>query len=154
MMSKSLCSALVLGSMVLASTAFADNSAKTTDTDLAPGYSACMAKAKNVDDKLVCIDDAATYLNSVIDKNFAAIKEKCKSTTHEPSDCMQAAQKAQEAYINYYDMMAVILTYLNPDNSDTGMAQVNEKLNEISKFQAQFTDINFDNKSKKQLIAT
>ena len=29
------------------------------------------------------------------------------------------------------------------------MAQVNEKLNEISKFQAQFTDINFDNKSKK-----
>lgn len=45
-MSKYLCSALVLGSMVLASTAFADNSAKTTDTDLAPGYSARMAKAK------------------------------------------------------------------------------------------------------------
>ena len=46
----------------------------------------------------------------VTDKNFAAIKEKCKSTTHDPSDCMEAAQKAQEAYINYYDMMAVILT--------------------------------------------
>ena len=82
--------------MVLASTAFADNSAKTTDTDLAPGYSACMAKAKNVDDKLVCIDDAATYLNSVIDKNFAADQEKCKSTTHDRSHCTaQAAQSSR-----------------------------------------------------------
>lgn len=134
--------AMALSSLVAMSSAcLAAQNSNLQESELAPGYNQCISQAKNAEDKLSCIDDAAHYLSELSDKNFAAIKEQCKTLGKDASDCIAAADRAQNAYIDYYDKMAVIITYLNPKQNDEGSVEINEKLNEISKFNAHITNL-------------
>ena len=138
-MSKKLIASVVLGSVLFSLPALAD--------EISLGYDKCMASAKSAEAKLDCAAYAGDYLLEKMEKNFASMKDRCKLLpSSDAKACEVAADKAQNAYIDYYDKMAVVLTYLatTQGHDDAARVGLNQTLNEITKFQGEILEAGID----------
>lgn len=126
-MTKKLVASLVLGSVLFSLPALADDS---------EAYEKCMAGAKNAEAKLDCIAYEGDRLLEQMEQKFAEFKDKCKLLpANDAKDCVATADNAHNAYLDYYDKMAVPLTYLatTQGQDDAARVELNKTLNELTK---------------------
>lgn len=113
-MRKTLCALAAVSAVLFSGVAYA--------ADMPPGYDRCMDRAKTFNDRLACVQEAEIYLGKQAEDTYEALKKSC-SETENARECMAAAERAHNAYIDYCNKMAVVQGYMN--NVEGNEARIN-----------------------------
>lgn len=125
MMRKTLCALAAVSAVLFIGVAYA--------ADMSPDYDRCMDRAKTFNDRLACVQEAEIYLGKQAEDTCEALKKSC-SETENARECMAAAEKAHNAYIDYYDKMAVVLGYMSNAEGNESRISAMEQLSTITSF--------------------
>lgn len=116
------------------------NWARAENTELAPGYDACMDKAQSTADYIDCANNAYEHWDKILNARFAQAKQFC-ANSEKPKECAANLLKAQKLWIQYKEAMYPVIGELNGGGS---MSRLEENIFAVkeTKKQAELLQIN------------